>query len=111
MTHCLGSTRFLLDKEKKIDAETEKQERKRDRIEERSAGEEDSMQIVSKECRQIKFEMMEIKKEELDKIEREKTRQIKEGMSRRARVRLTEKEIMGGRKILTKSDGSSKVRG
>ena len=32
-----------------------KQERKRDIIEERSAGEEDSMQIGSKECRQIKF--------------------------------------------------------
>ena len=69
MTHCLGSTRFLLDKEKKMDAEKEKQERKRDRIEERSAGEEDSMQIGSKECRQIKFEMMERRKEELDKLE------------------------------------------
>ena len=52
-----------------MDAEKEKQERQRDRIEERSAREEDSMQIGSKECRQIKFEMMERRKEELDKLE------------------------------------------
>ena len=81
-----------------MDAEKEKQERKRDRIEERSAREEDSMQIGSKECLQIMFEMMERRKEELDKFE-----SLANESDKRRNVRLTEKEIKGERKILTKS--------